>query len=76
LVLGFGHLSWDGFADFFKAWKVPAIGKVMTLRGLDGLNRTVPPLDEDAFAVGFFLQGKPSTILTKARVALDEIELG
>jgi hypothetical protein len=51
----------------------PQIRKIPALLGLNDLNGAVIAVQENARAIGLFLQGQPSTIFGQARESLDEI---
>jgi len=68
------NLPGHGPADFFKARKIPAVGKVAALLRLDGLHGAIAAMQENAFAAGFVLQRKTAPILAQSCVMLNEIE--
>ena len=70
------HPARDGVADFFETGKVPEIWKVPALLRLDGLNRAIVSLEENASAVRLFSQGQTTAIRTQAHEALNELVLG
>ena len=74
LIFPFANNFRDGFADFFEAGKIPEIWKIAALPRLHGLNRTIVAFEENAFTVGFVLEGESAPVGGQSGELLNEIE--
>lgn len=76
-VLLIGYCTWnrDRLANVAPAREVPLVREALALDWLHRLNRTVASVEEDAFPVFFFDEGKAVSGRTESRILLDEIEL-
>jgi len=62
----------NGAADLFRPGKIPKIGEILALPGLDRLHRAIISVQKNAFVIGFFLQRQPLAILPQPSETLDE----
>lgn len=69
------RISRPSLAHFFEPWEIPSVWKIPALLRLDGLNRAIAVLEEDALAVWFFNQGQPPAIGPQSGVGLDKCKL-
>ncbi len=75
LICFITHAARKGATHLLEAGKVPAVRKIPALLRLHGLNRAIVALEEDAFAVWFFLQRQSAAVVAQPHEALNEVVL-
>lgn len=73
--VGLVHLTGDSLADSFESRKVPAIGEIAALLGLDRLDGAIITFQENTFTIWIFLEGQSPAIGAEPGKGLNEFEL-
>lgn len=69
------NLNRNSPAHLFEPGEVPAIGEILALLWLCGLDNAIIPLQKDAFVIRFLDQRKALSIGTQPRIGLNKINL-